>query len=63
MKAEEVQTALRVDRSLFEWILANGKALPVLPISENLLRSVEGLNDARTLLADGFSILLIPFRS
>jgi len=37
--------------------LANGKALTVIPTSENLLRYVEGLNDARTLLADFFSIL------
>jgi hypothetical protein len=37
--------------------LANGKAPTVLPISEELL-NVEGLNDARTLLADFFSILL-----
>jgi hypothetical protein len=35
-KGEEVQTALRVGRSPFEWILANGKALPVIPISERL---------------------------
>ncbi len=41
-----------------EWILANGKAPPVLPTSEELLTNVEGLNDARTLLADFFSILL-----
>ena len=30
----------------------------MLPISENHGRYVEGLNDARTLLADFFSILL-----
>jgi hypothetical protein len=30
----------------------------VLPISEKLLLNVEGLNDARTLLADFFSSLL-----
>jgi hypothetical protein len=37
--------------------LADGKALPVLPTSEKLLLKVEGLNDARTKLADFFSIL------
>ena len=57
-RAEEVQTALRVGRSPFEWILANGKAPTVLPTSEKPLLNVEGLNDARTLLADCFSILL-----
>jgi hypothetical protein len=31
----------------------------VLPISEKILLSVEGLNDARTLLAACFSILLV----
>jgi hypothetical protein len=56
-RAEEVQTALRVGRSPFQWILANGKAPPVLPTSEKLLLNVEGLNDARTKLADFFSIL------
>jgi len=35
-RAEEVQTALRVDRLPLQWILANGKAPPVLPTSENL---------------------------
>jgi hypothetical protein len=30
---EEVQTALRVGRSPFEWILANGKTPPVIPTS------------------------------
>jgi hypothetical protein len=39
-------------------ILANGKAPPVLPISEKLLLNVEDLNEARTPLADIFSILL-----
>jgi len=37
--------------------LANGKAPPVFPISERLLLNVEGLNDARTKLADFFSVL------
>jgi hypothetical protein len=38
--------------------LANGKAPPVLSTSEKLLLNVEGLIDARTTLADFFSILL-----
>ena len=41
-------------RSPMQWTLANGKTPPVLPPSENLSRYVEGLNDARTMLA-GFS--------
>ena len=57
-RAEEVHTALRVGRSPFQWVLANGRALTVFPTSENLFRYVEGLNDARTPLADFFSILL-----
>ena len=47
--SKEVQTALRVGRSLPKWVLANGKALPAIPTSENLSPYVEGLNDARTL--------------
>jgi hypothetical protein len=39
--------------------LANGKAPPVFPTSEVLLLNVEGPNDARTKLADFFSILLV----
>ena len=39
-------------------ILANGKTHPVLPTSEGFLFNVEDLNDARTPLADFFSILL-----
>ncbi len=35
-RSEEVHTALRVGRSPFELILANGKAPPVNPISERL---------------------------
>jgi hypothetical protein len=35
-RGEEVQTALRVGRSPLQWILANGKAPPVLPTSEHL---------------------------
>jgi hypothetical protein len=57
-RAEEVQTALRVGRSPMRWVLANGKAPPVFPTSEKSLLNVEGLNDARTKLADIFSILL-----
>ena len=57
-RGEEVQTALRVGRSPFGWILANGKAPPELPTSEKPLLNVEGLHDARTTLADFFSILL-----
>ena len=49
-------------RSPLEWILANGKAPTVLPASEKLLLNVEGLNDARTKLADVFSSLLIHRR-
>ena len=57
-RGEEVCTALRVGRSPFEWILANGESPPVLPISEKLLLNVEPLSEARTPLADFFSILL-----
>jgi hypothetical protein len=57
-RGEEVHTALRVGRSPLEWILANGKSPPVLPTSEKPLLNVEPLNDARTKLADFFSILL-----
>jgi hypothetical protein len=56
-RGEEVQTALCVGRSPFQWILANGKAPSVLPTSEKLLLNVEGLSDARTPLAVFFSIL------
>jgi hypothetical protein len=47
-----------VGRSPLQWFLANGKSPPVFPISEKLFLNLEGLNDARTLLADFFSILL-----
>jgi len=57
-RGEEVHTALRVGRSHLEWILANGKAPPVLPISKKFLLNVEGLSDARTPLTVFFSILL-----
>ncbi len=39
-------------------ILANGKASPLLPTSKEPLLNVEPLNDARTMQADFFSILL-----
>jgi len=57
-RGEEVQTALRVGRSPFEWFLANGKTPPVLPTSGNFFWYVEPLSDARTPLAEFFSILL-----
>ena len=57
-RGEEVQTALRVGRSPVEWILANGKAPTAFPTSEKFLLDVESLSDARTPLADFFSILL-----
>jgi hypothetical protein len=41
-----------------KWFLANGKAPTVFPTSKKLLLSVEPLSDARTPLADFFSILL-----
>ena len=47
-RGEEVRTALRVGRSPFQWVLANGKALPVFPASEKLLLNVEPLSGART---------------
>jgi len=47
-----------VGRLPLQWVVANGKAPTLLPASEELLFNVEGLNDARTLLADFFSILL-----
>jgi hypothetical protein len=54
---EEVHTALRVGRSPLEWILANEKAPPVLPISEQLPLNVEGLSEARTKPGTFFTIL------
>ena len=57
-RGEEVQTALRVGRSPLQWVLANGKAPPVLPTSDELVFNVEPLSDTRTQLADFFSILL-----
>ena len=59
MKGREVQTALRVGRLPVEWVLAIGGTPSVPLIPGNLLRYVEGLNDARTLLADFFSIPLV----
>ena len=57
-RGEEVQTALRVGRSPLQWILANGKAPPVLPTSEHLNPYVEPLSEARTKRAGFFSILV-----
>jgi hypothetical protein len=57
-RGEEVRTALRVGRSPLQCILANGKASTVLPTFETLLLNLELLSDARTQLADFFSILL-----
>ncbi len=57
-RGEEVRTALRVGRSPLQCILASGKAPTMLPTSETLLLNVEPLSDARTKLADFFSILL-----
>jgi hypothetical protein len=48
-RSEEVQTALRVGRSPLRWVLANEEAPTVVPTSEKLLLTVEGLSDARTL--------------
>jgi hypothetical protein len=42
-----------------EWVLAIGEPPSALLTSGNLHRYMEGLNDARTLLADFFSILLV----
>ena len=50
-RGEEVQTALRMGHSPMCWILANGKTLPVFPISEGLFW-VEPPSAARTMLAD-----------
>ena len=60
-RPEEVHTALRVGRSPFQWVLANGKSPPVFRPPRDLLLSVEGLNDARTKLADFFNSLLDGF--
>ena len=57
-KPEEVPTALRGAVRLYKWILANGKAPPVLPTSENLNRYVEDFDELRTKLTGLFSILL-----
>jgi len=57
-RGEEVHTALRVGRSPVGWIRANGKAPTVLPSSEKPVLNVELLSEARTSLADFFSILL-----
>jgi hypothetical protein len=48
-RAEEVHTALRVGRSPFEWILANGRAHIVIPVSERLSSPYgKPLSEART---------------
>jgi hypothetical protein len=57
-RGEELRTALRVGRSPLQCILAKGKSPTVLPTSETLLLNLELLSDARTQLADFFSILL-----
>jgi hypothetical protein len=41
------------------WVSAIGETPSAILTSENLLRYVEGLNDARTKLADFFNILLV----
>jgi len=51
-----------VGRSPFGWFLANGKTPSVTLLYEQLLRSVEDLNDARTLLVEIFSVLLTQTR-
>ena len=61
-RGEEIRTALRVGRSPLQCILANGKAPTVLLTSETLLLNVEPLSEARTTLADFFSILLVHMR-
>jgi hypothetical protein len=48
-----------VGRSPLEWILANGKTPSAISISLNLLRYVEGLNDARTKLGAFFNTQLL----
>ena len=57
-KPEEVPTALRGAVRPYKWILANGKAPPARPTSENLNRYVEDFDEPRTPLAGFFSILL-----
>ena len=47
-RGEEVQTAFRVGRSHFQWVLANGKAPTAFPTSEKLILNVEPLSEART---------------
>jgi hypothetical protein len=56
-RGEEVHTALRGGRLPLELILANGKPPPVLPTAEKPLLNVEPLSEARTKLANFFSIL------
>jgi hypothetical protein len=47
-----------VGRLPLQWVLAKRKAPTAFPTSEYLLWYVEDLNDARTKLADFFTILL-----
>ena len=55
---EEVQTTRWVGRSPLQWVLANGETPSAIPTFKDLVRHVEGLNEARTPLADFFSVLL-----
>jgi hypothetical protein len=55
-KPEEVQTALRVDRSPLEWILANGETPLAIPIAKSLFLYVEDFDEPRTKLPAFFSI-------
>ena len=57
-RGEEVPAALRVGRSPLQWVLANGKTPTAFPTSEKLLLNVEPLSEARTMMADFFSILI-----
>ena len=61
-RGEEVRTTLRVGCSPLQCILGNGKSPTMLPTSETLLLNIEPLSDARTKLADIFSILPKRFR-
>src|SRR5215475_12575844 len=57
-KPEEVPTAFRVGRSSLQWILANEKSPPALPISNNIMGYVDDFDESRTKLANFFSILI-----
>jgi hypothetical protein len=58
VRGREVHTAFCVGRSPLQWVLANGKVPHQFRDPRGSLPYVEGLNDARTPLADFFSILL-----